>query len=84
MDSAVGNQIFVNVGSVLAGNGLMLLAVPGRFAVLRTNTWMPHVLNQGLGGLARHRRLARGIGVLATVAGVTMVVYGLMRTDPDR
>ena len=77
------NQFLVNVGSILAANGLILLIAPRRFAVLRTNTLTPEAFDQGLDRLTNRRALARGAGTLAALIGITMVTLGLMQTDPE-
>jgi hypothetical protein len=82
MRTAFTNQLLVNLGTVVAGNGLILLAVPRRFAAVRTMSWMPQTFNRGLTRLARRRLLARGAGALLTLAGASMMVYGLGRTEP--
>jgi hypothetical protein len=82
MRTSLTNQLLVNMGTVVAGNGLMLLAVPRRFAAVRTMSWMPQAVNRGLVCLARRRLLARGAGALLTLVGASMMVYGLRRTDP--
>ena len=78
------NQLLVHVGSVLAANGLILLIAPRRFAVLRSTAWTPGAFDRGLDRLTSRSGLARGAGTLAALAGITMVTYGIMRTDPER
>ena len=84
MSSDLRNQLLVNVGSILAANGLILLIAPKRFAVLRSTSWTPAAFDRGLDRLAGRRRLARSVGTLAAAAGITMVAYGIVRTDPER
>ena len=84
MSRDLGNQLLVNAGSILATNGLILLIAPRRFAVLRSTAWTPGAFDRGLDRLTSRRGLARGAGILAALAGITMVTYGIMRTDPGR
>lgn len=84
MSRDFGNQLLVNVGSVLAANGLILLATPRRFVVLRTTAWTPQVFDRGLDRFTSRHRLARGAGALAALTGIAMVTYGIVRTDARR
>jgi len=80
MGSALPNKILVNVGSLLAANGAILLISPGRFEQLRTSSWTPAVFDDTLGHLAKRGRLGRIVGGTALAAGVVMIAVGVSRT----
>ena len=81
MSESFQNQLLVNVGSVLAADGTILLLAARRFARLRTNDWMPRVVDDALGGLADNGSLGRALGLLAA-AGVGMIALGIGRSRP--
>ena len=82
MNESLQNQLLVNVGSILAANGTILLLAPHRFARLRTNAWMPGAVETAIGRLSDDASLGRGLGALAAAAGVGMIAFGLSRTRP--
>ncbi len=82
MSESLKNQLLVNVGSMMAANGVLLLLAPRRFARLRTNDWMPGPVEDTIGGLADHNTAGRGLGALLAAAGVGMIVLGVSRTRP--
>jgi hypothetical protein len=82
MSTNVTNKILVNLGSIVAANGTLLLIAPARFAALRTSSWTPQSFDTGLERLAARRGLARGIGTAAACVGLLMVAYGVTHTRP--
>ncbi len=82
MSESLKNQLLVNVGSMLAANGILLLLAPRRFARLRTNDWMPAPVEDTIGGLADHNTIGRGLGALLAATGVGMIALGISRTRP--
>ena len=82
MSESLKNQLLVNVGSVLAANGTILLLAPRRFARLRSNEWMPALVEDTIGGLADHNTIGRGLGALLAATGVGMFALGISRTRP--
>ena len=84
MSDDLKNKLLVNAGSILAANGFIMLVAPRRFSVLRTSAWTPQAFDRGLARLTGSDRLARVVGLLAAIAGLSMVTGGVMRTSPAR
>lgn len=84
MSRELGNQLLVNVGSILAANGLILTVAPRRFAVLRSTSLTPAAVENGLAAFRAQPSLARTAGLVAAVVGLAMVTCGIVRTDPNR
>lgn len=82
MSTSVSNKVLVNLGSVVATNGILLLIAPARFAALRTSSWTPRSFDTSLERLVSQRGWARGVGMTVACAGLMMVAYGLTRTRP--
>lgn len=83
MSANLQNKLLVNIGSVLAANGIILLAAPRRFSALRTSAWTPRTFDRGLARLS-DSRLARAVGAAVASAGIAMVACGIVRTRPRR
>lgn len=76
------NKLFVAIGLLLAGNGLLLSATPARFASLRTMGWLPDQYNTTLKRVTSNDRSARAMGAAAAILGVVLVTLGVRRTKP--
>jgi len=82
MSTSVSNKVLVNLGSIVAANGILLLIAPARFAALRTSSWTPRLFDTGLERLTARRGWARGLGTTAACVGLMMVAYGVTHTRP--
>lgn len=81
MGSALSNKLLVNIGSLVAANGAILLVSPGRFVQLRTSSWTPAAFDDRLGRLSTRGDVGRAIGAAALAVGVTMIAIGMTRTQ---
>jgi len=82
MGAQKAQQLMVMAGSVLALNGVLLLASPARFATLRTYSWLPERAKAALEWLGHHARAGRGAGALVSSAGVALLVRGMADVEP--
>ena len=76
------NKFVVALGLLLAGNGILLAAAPGRFVTLRRMGWLPKRYNDSLDHLAIDQQTGRQLGATATMAGIALIAAGLRRTTP--
>ena len=74
-------KLAVTVGSLLFVDGLLLLLSAGRYSTVRKAGWMPRRVNQTFDWLAHHDR-ARPIGLLLTILGFQLLLFGLFREQP--
>lgn len=81
MGSSLSNKLLVNVGSLVAANGAILLVSPGRFVQLRTTSLAPVAVDETLTCLAKRVDLGRMIGATALAIGVAMIAVGMSRTQ---
>ncbi len=70
------------IGLLLAGNGLLLLLTPARFATLRKVGWLPSRYNAALDQLARRPQLGRSLGFVATGIGAGVLARAVRDTEP--
>jgi hypothetical protein len=80
MGSSLPNKLLVNVGSLVAANGAILLISPRRFRRLRTGSWTPDAVDTILRQLAHPARRGRLIGAGTMALGVSLIAVGLLRT----
>ncbi len=76
------NSVAVELGLLLAGNGILLALSPGRFATLRRNSMLPERYNTTLDRLAVDDSTGRAAGTTAAMAGVALIAFGLKQTQP--